>query len=194
MDVQPQMVVDFILQYVDALNSEELQGIEMRSHYKAYHKGDLIYQQGNIPNDLCFLLKGTTRSFYNDDDGKEHTVDFGFSTSPIVPIGSFLEQVPSGISVQALEDIDVIWTSKQEYYSFLKAFPRLESGIAKLLGEYLLKEKAQLKLLRIGSSRERYEVFCALQPQVASQVPLKYVASYLGMALETLSRVRAGKL
>ena len=51
----------------------------------------------------------------------------------------------------------------------------------------------QMKLLRISSSRERYEMLCTLRPEVIKRVPLKYIASYLGIALETLSRIRAGK-
>ncbi|MBK9330341.1 MAG: hypothetical protein IPM95_13820 [Sphingobacteriales bacterium] len=50
------------------------------------------------------------------------------------------------------------------------------------------------KIVRINSSRERYEALLKSRPDIVQRVPLKYIASYLGMALETLSRVRAGKL
>ena len=162
--------------------------------YSSYRKGDLIYKQGEIPKIVCFLMRGVVRSFYTDEEGKDNTVGFGFEHEPVIPYGSFIDQVPSGVSIIALEQVELIWTGRQEYYAFLESFPRFETGIARLLGEYLVKGGQHLKLMRINSSRERYERLCELQPEVIKRVPLKYIASYLGMALETLSRIRAGKL
>lgn len=187
-------VVKYISKYIGNISKDELEFILQLVHFSSYSKGSLIYKQGVRPTTACFLMKGAVRSFYTDEEGKDNTVGFSFENTPVIPYGSFIEQVPSGVSIVALEPVEMLWTSRQEYLGFLEKHSRFETGIAKLLGEYLVKGGDQLKLIRISSSRERYERLCELQPEVIKRVPLKYIASYLGMALETLSRVRAGKL
>ena len=184
----------YISTYIDNVTEEEQKAVQQLLRVASYQKGDLIYKQGEIPKIVCFLITGAVRFFYVSEDGKDHTTNFGFENMPVVPYGSFIEQVPSGISIVALEPVELVWSSREDFNSFMAEHPRFQAGIAKLLGEYLLKGSQQLSLLRIGSSRERYEKLCELQPEVINRVSLTHIASYLDMALETLSRIRAGKL
>lgn len=186
--------VEYISKYIENFSEEESEIVQKIAHFSSFKKGELIYKQGELPKTICFLVKGAVRSYYTDEDGKENTVGFYFENEPVIPYGSFVEQVPSGMSIMALEPVELIWTSRLEYYGFLEAFPRFQGGIAKLLGEYLVKGGLHLQLMRINSSRERYEKLRELRPEIIRRVPVKYIASYLDMALETLSRVRAGKL
>ena len=187
-------LVAFAASYIGHLSQEEQKDILSRIQFEVYKKGELIYSQGQIPRKVCFLTEGSARFFYLTKDGKEHTTNFGFENEPVVPYGSFVEQSPSGVSVAALSSVQVAWASLEDFNGILNKHPRFQAGIAKLLGEYLIKGSQQLSLLRIGSARERYDKLGDLQPKVIRQVPLTYVASYLDMALGTLSRVRAGKL
>lgn len=187
-------IFEYISKYIGQLNEAEMEAILQLANLASYKKGDLIFKQGEIPKKIGFILVGAVRSFYIDEEGKDNTVSFGFENEPIAPYGSFVDQVPSAVSVIALEPVELIWTGQQDYYAFLESFPRFETGIAKLLGEYLVRGGQHLKLMRINSSRERYEKLCELQPELVQRIPLKYIASYLDMALETLSRIRAGKL
>ena len=184
----------YISTYIDNVTEEEQKALQGLLRVTSYHKGDLIFKQGEIPNIVCFLITGAVRFFYVTENGKDHTTNFGFENEPVVPYGSFVEQVPSGISIIALEPVELAWSSREDFNSFMAKHPRFQAGIAKLLGEYLFKGGQQLNLLRIGSSRERYEKLRTMQPEVINRVPLTHIASYLDMALETLSRVRAGKL
>jgi CRP-like cAMP-binding protein len=184
----------YISTYVDKVTEEEQQALQGLLRFASYQKGDLIYRQGATPNMVCFLITGAVRFFYVSEDGKEHTTNFGFENEPVVPYGSFVEQVPSGISIIALEPVELVWSSREDFNKFMAEYPRFQAGIARLLVEYLFKGNQQLNLLRTGSSRERYEKLRKMQPEVINRVPLTHIASYLDMALETLSRVRAGKL
>jgi len=184
----------YISTYIENITEEEQKALERLLNVASYQKGDLIYKQGEIPKKVCFLMSGAVRFFYITENGKDHTTKFGFENEPIVPYASFVEQLPSNISIIALEPVELVWTSKEDFNNFMSEYPRFQSGIAKLLGEYLLKASQQLNLLRIGSSRERYEALRTIQPEVINRIPLTYIASYLDMALETLSRIRAGKL
>lgn len=183
-----------VSKYMTDVRIEERESFTRRIQFTSYKKGELIYCQGQIPRKVCFLISGVVRFFYLTEDGKEHTTNFGFKNEPVVPYGSFMEQSPSGVSVAVLDSVEVAWTGLDDFNEFLNDHPRFQAGIAKLLGEYLMKGSQQLSLLRIGSARERYEKLQQIQPEVIEQVPLTYIASYLDMALETLSRVRSGKL
>jgi CRP-like cAMP-binding protein len=187
-------LIAYISNYISDFSKEEQDAIKELLHFSSYNKGDFIYKQGEIPKIACFLMTGAVRFFYITEDGKDHTTSFAFESQPVIPYGSFVEQVPSGISIVALEPVEMIWSSREEFNNFVEKHPRFQAGIAKLLSEYLLKGSQQLSLLRIGSSRDRYEKLRTMQSEVINRVPLTHIASYLDMALETLSRVRAGKL
>lgn len=187
-------LIAYISTYIDNVSQEEQKAIVELLRFSSYKKGELVYKQGEVPKTACFLIQGAVRFFYITEDGKEHTTNFGFENEAVVPYGSFVEQIPSGVSIVALEPLEVVWSSRDDFNSLLDKHPRFQAGIAKLLGEYLLKGSQQLSLLRIGSSRERFEKLRTMQPEVINRVPLTHIASYLDMALETLSRIRAGKL
>lgn len=163
-------------------------------HFSSHDKNDVLIQQGKVSGRIAFITKGSARAYYSDEHGAEHTIGFIFENEPVVAVESFTRLTPSGTSAAALEPTDLLWTSHTEFFDFLKIFPKYETALRIVVSEHLAMEGEQSKLLRIASSRERYNALCRMRPEVIRRVPLKYIASYLGMALETLSRVRAGKL
>jgi CRP-like cAMP-binding protein len=189
-----QTAIAYVSKYIGNIQEEELEMLLQFIRVANYQKGDLLYRHGEIPKSASFVIMGAVRSYYIDEEGKENTVGFYFENEPAFPYGSFVELVPAAASFVAMEPVAVVWISRHDFYHFLETFPRFETGIAKVLGEYLIKGGQHLKLMRIDSSRERYKKLLEIQPEIVNRVPLTYIASYLGMALETLSRVRAGKL
>jgi CRP-like cAMP-binding protein len=140
------------------------------------------------------VLKGAVRAYYIAEDGSEHTVSFGFENSPMAEIENFSRLAPSSVEVMTLEPTELIWIGQPAFFNFLEKFPKYESALRNMMSHFLQIDSEQWRLLRISSARERYETLCKMKPEVIERVPLKYIASYLEMAVETLSRVRAGKL
>lgn len=105
-----------------------------------------------------------------------------------------MKAAPSSASAHALEDIELVGFSLENFTKFMELYPHYY----KVINDVLAKEMAILamrsRLLRIPSSRERYTQLCKEYPELLERVPLTHIASYLKMALGTLSRVRAGKL
>ena len=188
-----QPFIDFLSQYT-TIKDEEKRAIIKRTHYGSYKKNEFIQRQGEIPKRVAFINKGAARMFYIDKSGKDHTTAFTFENHPIVALDSFTQQIPLAVNTIALEPAEMIWTSNSEFYEVISLFPKFEAVLLMVLSKFLAVEGEQAKLLRIHSSRERYEALCKMRPEVIQRVPVKYIASYLGMADETLSRVRAGKL
>jgi CRP-like cAMP-binding protein len=186
-------IIDFLSAYVKISEDETAKMLSV-IHFSSWPKNEVIQKQGEIPRTLAFILKGAVRTYYLDEKGHEHTVSFTFENEPLVAFDSFANQTPSSVSAITLEPTDVIWTSHPEFFGFMETFPKYEPVIRHIMGQYMVLESEHSKLLRINPARDRYEALRLARPELITRVPLKYIASYIGMTLETLSRIRAGKL
>jgi CRP-like cAMP-binding protein len=186
-------VIDFLSTFVK-ISEDEIPVIMERIHFLSVPKNEFIQKQGEISRQIAFILKGAVRTYYTDENGQEQTVNFIFENQPCVAFDSFANQTPSSTSAITLEPVEMIGTSHAEFFGFLEEHPKYETAIRTILGQYLILESEHSRLLRINPSRARYEALCKAQPELVKRVPLKHLASYIGMTLETLSRIRAGKL
>jgi CRP-like cAMP-binding protein len=185
--------IQYLSRYIRVLPEEEALMLNLM-HYESYGKRSIISRQDEVSGRAAFIIKGAVRSYYTDSSGEEHTVGFSFENEPLVAIDSFLRQTPCGKSAMALENTELIWVSRNDFYQFIGQYQHYEKVIIQIMSESFTVEGERSRLLRIHSSRERYETLLRSNPEIIRRVPLKHIASYLGMALETLSRVRAGKL
>ncbi|UPT65239.1 MAG: Crp/Fnr family transcriptional regulator [Sphingobacteriales bacterium JAD_PAG50586_3] len=186
-------IIDFISGFVDVA-AEELEAMHSRIHFQSLKKGEYFQQQDEVPQNIAFIITGAVRIFYTDEKGNEHSLSFAFENQPLVAFDSFANQLPSHIACVALEPTNIIYTSHEEFFSFLEMYPKYEILVRNVISQHLIKVGEHARLLRINPVRDRYEQLCKKQPELIQRVPLKHIASYMGMSLETLSRVRAGKL
>jgi CRP-like cAMP-binding protein len=188
-----QPVFDFFSEYT-RITDEEMNAMMKAIRHSSHEKNETLLRQGEIPRRAGLIIGGAVRTYYLDENGNEHTTNFIFENHPLAAFESFAQQTPSALSAVTLEPTELIWASHADFFGFLETYPKYETVLRNILSKYMFLMGEQAKLLRISSSRERYETLCSMRPDVIQRVPLKYIASYLGMALETLSRVRAGKL
>lgn len=186
-------IIVFLSSYIE-MTSEEKDDLNKITIYRSFVKKEILHREGVVLKNVAFVVKGAIRFFYITEDGEEQTVEFAFENTPIGEFNKYMNPGPASGSAEALEDTDLAGVSREHFIGFLGKYPRYYSVISQLLGGALLDLEQRDKLLRIPSSRERYERLCVLRPEVIKRVPLTYIASYLRMALGTLSRVRAGKL
>ena len=186
-------IIDFISTHT-AISDVEREQIANIIHFSSYKKNELLLKQGEVPRSIAFITKGALRIYYTDDTGQEQSINFIFENQPFVPFDNFANQTPSAIAVMALEPTEIIWATHTNFFAFLHSFPKYEPALRNLLSQHIVNENEHFKLLRINPARERYEALRKLRPELLTRVPLNYIASFLGLTLETLSRVRAGKL
>ncbi|UII20491.1 Crp/Fnr family transcriptional regulator [Fulvivirga ligni] len=161
------------------------------SHFerKVFSKHDIITKQGEIENYLSFIEKGVVR-YYIPDDDKELTFNFSFNKSFTCAYDSFLTQKPSEYELQALVDT-VVWQISyedlQQVYMNTQAGNYLGRHAAEKL--FLAKGKRELSLLKY-TAKQRYLNLFSEQPHLLKCIPLKYIASYLGVTPQGLSRIR----
>lgn len=156
-------------------------------------KNTLIAREGSYFNKILYILKGGLRVFYLKD-GKDISFAFLFENEYLTAIDSLFGDIPSAYSIEALEDSVLFEISKNNFYKLSKKYSEFE----KLTNEELVRKMFDLYeyLLysRFNSAKEKYDLLSKKHPQVIQRVPLTHIASYLGIALETLSRVRKSDL
>ena len=153
---------------------------------------EFILKRGHICRNIYFISRGLIQCYYMIDY-KEISSWFMKEGDIIISVESFFNQKESKESIQALEDSFLFYLSYEELQYAYEQYPDFNS-IGRILTEkyYQLSEQ-RLYSLRLQKAPERYQFLMEHFPQILQRVPLTNIASYLGITLETLSRIRARK-
>lgn len=166
---------------------DELESILVPMHFP---KGRKILSQGEVCKNIYYVHTGLIRQFYHKN-GKEVTEHMGVDGSMFMSIQSLFEEIPTQQEVVALENTYVFALPKRELEIVALHNNNIQILYRKILEESLILSQVHADLVRFETARDRYVRFCKLMPQVALRAPLVFIASYLQMTPETLSRVRA---
>lgn len=158
-----------------------------------FAKGDMILKEGEVCRNIYFIDKGLVRQFYIKH-GKEVTEHIGDDRSVFMCIESLFREVPTQLQVEALEPTVVYALPKDLLERVALHNVNIQILYRKILEESLILSQVHADLVRFETAQDRYRRMCKLCPQVVLRAPLVYIASYLQMTPETLSRVRASTL
>ena len=152
-------------------------------------KNEYLVTEGNICRHLYFLEKGALRGYYNLD-GKEITHWFGFAKDFVTSFHSFITQQPAVENIQLLEG-SILWSiSKDKLNNLFKQFPEIDKLVRIAYEKYYIRLEERFVNAQFKTATERYENLLLQTPHIIEKVPLGYIASYLGISQETLSRIR----
>ena len=158
-----------------------------------YGKGEKILQEGEVCRNISYIEKGLVRQFYFKN-GKEVTEHLGVDHSIFMCIESLFKEEPSRLQVEALEPTLVYALPKAKLEAAAMRNVNIQMLYRKILEESLIQSQIHADLVRFESAPNRYKRLCDLNPQVVLRAPLTYIANYLQMTPETLSRIRSGVL
>jgi CRP/FNR family transcriptional regulator, anaerobic regulatory protein len=153
-------------------------------------KKDFLLRAGHVSRNICFIANGLLRCFYIKD-GDEVSSWFMKQGDVIVSVESFFAQKESYESIQALEDSVLYYITYEELQHLYRHFPEFNFIGRVLVERYYMLSEQRLYSLRMQRSQERYEYMLKYHPDLVLRVPMKYLASYLGITEETLSRIRS---
>lgn len=158
-----------------------------------YGKGEMILAEGEVCRGISYIEKGLVRQFYNKN-GKEVTEHLGVDHTIFMCIESLFKEEPSRLQVEALEAtlVYILPKSKLEVAAIRNV--NIQMLYRKILEESLIQSQVHADLMRFETAPNKYKRLCELSPQVVLRAPLTYIASYLQMTPETLSRIRSGVL
>ena len=168
------------------MTHEELDALESILVPMKFAKGEMILAEGEICQCIYYLDKGLIRQFYFKND-KEVTEHLGADHTIFMCIESHLQ-------VEALEASVIYALPKEELEKVALHNVNIQMMYRKILEESLIISQIHADLVRFETAQNRYKRMCKLYPQVVFRAPLTYVANYLQMTPETLSRVRTSML
>ncbi len=150
----------------------------------------LFLDSGKIASRLGYLRRGLMRSFFYDDQANDITTHFFKTGSVVISMKSFNDQVPARENIIAMEDceLDVItYTKMTELIEMVPAWQQIAKDVDEFKYNQLMNRSIQLQTL---TASERYQLFIRKQPEILQRVALRHIASYLGIDIATLSRIR----
>jgi len=181
-----------LIQYLDSIHP--LSG-ELREHLYAVlqvtdlKKKERLLRPGQVCSSIYFVEKGLFRCSYIEHF-KEVCVWFMKENDVIVSVSSFFRQKPSYQSIHAMEDGRVYSITYEELQEIYRIYPEF-NFIGRVLAEkyYDLSEE-RFYLQRMRRAGDRYAAFCKRYSETIDRIPATYIASYLGITLETLIRIK----
>jgi len=175
------------------MTHEELDVLESILVPRKYIKGEMILQEGEVCENIYYVDKGLVRQFYYKNE-KELTEHIGADGEIFMCIESLFKEEPTKLQVQAIETSMIYLIPKHRLEQVALHNVNIQILYRKILEESLIISQVHADLLRFETAQNRYLRLCKLKPQVVLRAPLVYIASYLQMTPETLSRVRASSI
>lgn len=158
-----------------------------------FAKGEMILDEGETCECIYYLHRGLVRQYYYKSD-REVTEHLGADGSIFMCIESLFREEPTRLMCESLEASYVYALPKKALERVALHNVNIQILYRKILEESLIESQKHADMLRFETAQDRYRRICKESPQLVLRAPLVYIASYLQMTPETLSRVRSSTL
>ena len=166
------------------------------STIKSIKKGTILLRQGEICKFGCKVITGCLKSYVIDATGKEHIMQFAPEGWIITDMNSLYNNVPSDITIEAIENSEVHWIQSETLDIWEKSSREVLLEQIKMLTRNIITANKRTRMLLSSTGEERYIDFIQTYPTLTQRLPLKLIAAYIGITPEYLSEIRrkvAGK-
>ena len=175
------------------MTHDELDILESVLVIRKFTKGEIVLKEGDVCRDILYIDTGLLRQFYNKR-GRMVTEHLGVDGTIVMCIESLFREEPTKLQIEALENTTCYALPKQRLEEVALHNVNIQILYRKILEESLILSQVHADLVRFESAQDRYKRLCKLMPKVVQRAPLNYIANYLQMTPETLSRVRSATL
>lgn len=153
------------------------------------NRNQYVKVKGSIDTNIYWVVKGSLR-IYVVEENEEHTIRFGYTHNFIAALDSFLDEKPSDLYIQALKKTIVKVIDKATFMEFMQSSAENNKTWQLMLELLVLQQMERERDILTMSPLKRYKRVLKRSPQLFQEVPHKYIASYLRMTPETLSRIK----
>lgn len=178
-----------LLQSLAPFSDEELYSASNYFTNEVLKKDDYFSKAGRISDRIAFVSTGLLRSFYTIKE-KETTTFFQMPGALAAALPSFLQMKPALENIQALEQSELIVINRKDLFKLYDQDWKWQQVGRVLIEHYYVRMEERLIIFQSQPAQNRYEYFLKEYPELIKSVPLYYIASFLGMSPETLSRIR----
>jgi len=156
---------------------------------KSFRKKELVLQEGEVCNHAYFINQGCFRYYYNVD-GQENTAQFFFENGWYTDYDSFLTGKPTQQNIETLEPSELLLLSSKDLHDLYVEIPKFERFGRLMAENAFLGIRQRSEMLENQTAEERYLKLMKERPKVFERIPQHYIASYLGIKPQSLSRIR----
>lgn len=157
---------------------------------KEVRRNDWVLEEGSVCEYIDYVFTGALRSFYNKD-GEEITVGLHAPNECCTQMKSLMNVEPSHLTIQAVVPGVIVRLRKKDMISLYSRVPEMEGVGRKILEHMLVLENDWKEMYALFNPEQRYSFMLQKTPEWVRIFPLQYIASFLGMRRETLSRIRS---
>lgn len=157
---------------------------------KSLKKDESLIRPGDICKYESFVTRGCLKSFYEDDRGAVHIVDFCVEGWWADDLYSFFTQTPSRSTIMAIEQTEVLQISFRDLEELYEKVPKFERFFRLLFQRAYIAQREQINLMLSATAEERYRIFLQKKPYAEARFSQQDIASYLGITPQFLSAMK----
>lgn len=173
-----------------SLTEEEKEVFTTLLKSKSLAAGEFLLREGDVCKYESFVVKGCLKTYYLDENGLEHIIDFSIEEWWADDLYSLLTQTPSRSNIKAIEDTDILQIVKTDLELLYKEVPKFERFFRILFQNAFITQREQINQALAASAEERYLMFIKKKPYAEKRFSQKDIASYLGVTPQFLSTLR----
>lgn len=173
-----------------SLTEEEKTELQSFFSVKKLKKKQYLLQEGNVCKCLSFVNKGLLKSYFIDEKGGENINMFAFEGWWISDFKSFINQEKAVLNIDAVEETELLMITLEDYDKLMLKIPVMDRYFRILYQNSLVTKDYRLIASNSYTAEEKYLQLVQKNPEMIKRVPHNLIASYLGLAPETISRIR----
>lgn len=155
-----------------------------------YPKNRIIEEAGKVPQYLYYIVSGFMRLFYYDNNGDEVTIHINCPHGFFTSFSNFSNQTKSNVNTECITDCELLRITKPNFDALMQQSVTWKNYSVFVLADSMTYNENRAKDLATLTAEQRYLKLIDTHPEIIQNVPLQYIASFLGMKPESLSRIR----
>jgi len=176
------------------LQQQEILFISSRAQTVTLRRNDLILQAGDICRHKIFVASGLLRTYSIDANGNEHILQFSPEHTWTLDVESYDKAIPSLVNIGAVEPSEILIWEKNDFENIRAELPSFRKFAEELISRNIYYNRQRMLTTLSATPEEKYQDFVIRFPNLLQRLPLRMIASYLGISLKTLTRIRHAQL
>ncbi|EJL68721.1 Crp/Fnr family transcriptional regulator [Chryseobacterium populi] len=157
---------------------------------RKYKKNTLLLKEGMIAEEVFFVLNGGLRQFFYDGNGTEKTCNFVFENEFLTDLESFSHKKKCTTNIIATEPTECLVVSCKDLVYCMSELPAVALLLNVIIENVATANIKRIQSLLSQSYEQQFEELIRNKPSILQRIPQRYIAQYLGIAPESLSRIR----
>jgi CRP/FNR family transcriptional regulator, anaerobic regulatory protein len=178
------------LEQITTLTHAEIERVSSLATPRVCRRNEFLLQEGNICRHKTFVATGLLRTFGTSEDGREHIIQFAPECVWTLDVESYDNQIPARFNIAAIERSEILQWTKNDFEILLAELPAFKAFSQKLISRNTHLNRRRLLTALGASPEEKYNEFVQTNPELLPRLPLRMIASYLGISVKALTRVR----